>query len=230
VVGNVCSYFESKNDWPKYKLFLDALLVEPTHSSRWVEFVESCLSDKANRWGKCYLDYLEGRSRLKFGRDCFIAEKYATNGKFKEAAELYKSILERCGPSDDKAIFEYRFCECLFNDGKYQNAVFELERFIIRNITTHRSLVVKAMMLKGQIYIQTGDLDRAIDTFFTLIMEYPEIKKMPEIIFFVGYCYMLKGKFEAATETFNYLLKDYPNSFYADKSQIYITRIKSMTE
>ncbi|MHC4396862.1 MAG: LamG-like jellyroll fold domain-containing protein [Planctomycetota bacterium] len=230
IVSTVCKYFESRNDWSKYEQFLDTLFAEATFDSEWVVFVESCLNDKTNKWAKGYSDYIEGRPRLKFNRDCFAAEKYATDGKFEEAAELYKSLSERCVPSIDKAIFDYRFCECLFNDGKHQNAISELEQFIIRNKTTHRSLVVKAMILKGQIYIQTGDLDKAIDTYFTLMMEYPEIKKLPEINFFVGYCYTLKGDFEAATETFNYLLKDYPNSLYADKSQIYITRIKSMTD
>ena len=61
------------------------------------------------------------------------------------------------------------------------------------------------------------------------MIEYPETKQAPESNFFIGYCYMLQGKFEEATESFNLVLKDYPDSTYASKSRLCLTRIKNMT-
>jgi len=224
--------FESAGNWAAFTLFLDAMFSEVNTTLSYSRAIIEGLEENGT-WTKGFWEYCRNKPELT---ECFIeehknlAQKKIEQGNFSMAVEIYRDIVNQCGPGQDKATYELKVCECLFNGGEYQNAISEIARFVARNKTTHRSLVVKAMMLKGQIYIQTGDLDRAIDTFFTLMMEYPEIKKMPEINFFVGYCYMLKGEFEAATETFNYLLKDYPNTIYADKSQIYITRIKSMTE
>ena len=52
----------------------------------------------------------------------------------------------------------------------------------------------------------------------------------PEASFFVGYCYMLKGEFDQAKEALNLVVKDYPQSSFASKAKLCLTRIESMTE
>ncbi|MCX5636426.1 MAG: LamG domain-containing protein [Planctomycetota bacterium] len=230
VVGNVCKHFESQKDWARFERFLDTLFTEAKYPYDWAILVESCFSDKTNRWAKTYFDYLDKRPRLKFGRDCLVAERYAAGEKFKEAAELYRDIVNRCGPEDDKGAFEFQLCKCLFDGGQYRQAIPEIESFIANNKAKHRSLVKEAMLMKGRSHVQLGELDKAIDSFFTMMVEYPETKEAPETHFFVGYCYMLQRKFDLATDAFDCVIKGYPQSAYASKAQLCMTRIKSMAQ
>ncbi|MCK4795065.1 MAG: tetratricopeptide repeat protein [Desulfobacteraceae bacterium] len=85
-------------------------------------------------------------------------------------------------------------------------------------------------MLKGQAYVHLGDINQAMDTFFVLLLEYPEAKQGPEANFFVGYCYMLQGKFDEATEALNLVVWDYPESSYVSKARSCLARIKSIIE
>ena len=105
-----------------------------------------------------------------------------------------------------------------------------MEIFVKDNKAAHRTLVIKAIMLEGRAYVQVGNIDRAIETFLTLLIEYPRTKQATEANFFIGYCYMLQGKFRQATEAFNLLVKDYPESDYVAKAESYLARIKKMTD
>ncbi|MFC1676496.1 tol-pal system YbgF family protein, partial [Planctomycetota bacterium] len=104
------------------------------------------------------------------------------------------------------------------------------ESFIANNKATHRNFVKKAMLMNGLAYIQLGEPDKAIDSFFAFMAEYPKAKDAAEANLSVGYCYILQGKFEMAAEVFEAVVKNYPSSFYASRSQMFITRIKSMNE
>jgi tetratricopeptide (TPR) repeat protein len=230
IVANVCNYFELKKNWAKYEQLLDTLFAEAKYPYDWTVFVESYLIDKTNRWAKEYYNYLDSRPRLKFGRDCLVAKRYAADEKFKQAAELYRDILKRCGPEDDRGEFEFQLCRCLFHGGQYREAVAKLESFIANNKATHRSLVKEAMMMKGRAHVQLGEIDKAIDVFFAVMIEYPETKEAPETNFFVGYCYMLQGKFDQATAAFDLVAQDYPSSSYASKARMCLIRIEKMTQ
>jgi tetratricopeptide (TPR) repeat protein len=229
-VAKVCEHFESQRNWAQFQWFLDALFTEAEYPYDWVVFVESCLRDRTSRWTQAYYAYLDGRSKLKFGRDCIIAEKYATEEKFMEAAELYQDIVNRCGPEDDKGSFECQLCKCLFYGGKYREAVAKLGPFIVNNKATHRSLVKEAMLMKGRAHVQLGEIDKAVDAFFAVMIEYPETKEAPETNFFVGYCYMLQSKFDKAKEAFNLVTQEHPESSYAGKARMCLIRIEDMTQ
>jgi len=226
----VTKCFESAGNWDAFTLFLDAMFSEINPALSYSKAVIEGL-EETGMWSKSYLEFCQNKAELS---ECFIeehenlAKKNMEQGNFSRAVEIYRDIVNQCGPGQDKAKYELKVCECLFNGGEYQSAVSELERFTMSNKASYRVLVIKAIMLKGQTYIRMGDLDKAINTFFTLMIEYPEGKQVPDTNFFIGYCYMLQGKLEVAKETFNCLIKDYPHSFYADKAQEYITRITSM--
>ena len=158
-----------------------------------------------------------------------IARKYIAQKNFGKAAEIYRDIIGQCGPNQEKAVYELKLHECLLNKGQYDTVVQNIDSFIKNNKTTHKVLISKAIILKGQAYVQLGDLNRATDTFFTLMIEYPETKQAPEANFFVGYCYMLNGKFDEAAEAFNIVVKDYPESSYASKASSSLICIKDMT-
>ncbi|MFC1677130.1 LamG-like jellyroll fold domain-containing protein [Planctomycetota bacterium] len=230
IVSNIFTYFETKKDWSTFERFLNALFTQTKHPVEWAKFTNSCLVDKTTRWAKTYFDYLNSKDQLKFLGDRLVAEQYMADGKFKKAADWYRDILSRCGPNDDKGPYEFGLCKCLFYTGKYREAVSGFKSFIANNKANHRTLIKEAMQLKGQGHVQLDELDKAIKSFITLMAEYPELEKAPEIMFFVGYCYMLQGKYNPAKEVFDAIVKSYPDNTYAAKAAVCMARINSMTK
>jgi len=230
VVGAVCRGIESRKNWVAFERFLDALFSQAMHRGEWAIFVESCLDDEMNRWAKRYLEYVDSKPRLKFSRDCVTAEKYVENKDFKKAAELYEDILKHCGPEDDKAVYEWGLCKCLFHGSAEGQAVAKLGRFIADYKQTHRNLVKEAMLLKGVAHVQLGEPDNALESFSAVMKAYPEIKNMPQVNFYVSYCYMLQGESDAADEAFDKVIRDYPGSLYASKASMCLTRINDKAE
>jgi len=184
-------------------------------------------------WAKKFLEYCQRKPEMTeylFYKHEKIARNYTVQKNFQKAIEIYRNIIKQCGPNQNKSPYEFKVYECLFNDHQYENVISKLESFIRNNKATNRALVSKAIILKGQAYIQLGDIDRAKEEFLTLMIEYPETKQAPEANFFVGYCYMLQGHFGESTEAFNLVVKDFPESDYVDQARSYLMRIKKMTE
>jgi TolA-binding protein len=229
-VREVCVHLESERNWPKFQWFLETLFDKAVYPYEWALFVESGFANKTGRWAEAYAGYLSTNPKLKFDKDRAAAEQYAADERYNEAAELYRSILDRCGPEDDKTEFEYQLSRCLFEAGKFREAIAKLESFVNNNKASHRSRVKEAMLMKGRAHIQLAEMEKAIDAFLTVMIEYPETKEAPETNFFVGYCYMLQAKFVRATDAFNLVVRAHPKSPYAGKARICLTRIKQMTE
>ncbi|MHC4866968.1 MAG: tetratricopeptide repeat protein, partial [Planctomycetota bacterium] len=190
IVRKVCVDLESTKNWGLYERFLDASFATARHPGNWAVLVGSCLSDKENQWAKRYFKYVSSRPGLVFRGESILAEEYMAEKKFKEAAAIYRDILSRCGPDDDRARFEFQLCKCLLDAGQYGEARSKLESFISNNRVTYRDLAKQAMLMKGQTHVQLGELDKALDSYFTLMVEYPDVENVPEIDFFIGYCYM----------------------------------------
>jgi len=230
IIGSVCEYFESKQNLPKFRQFMDILFAQTKQPYQWAIFVESRLSNGKNQWAKEYFSYLASKPRTKFSRDIASAERYVANGEFKKAAELYQDISNRCGSGDDKVGFEFQVCKCLFSAGEYRETVKKLENFIPLNKTTNRSLVKEAIMMEGQSYIQLGEPDNALKSLSIFVGEFPESKESPEVTFCKGYCYMLQNKLQNAIEAFDNVVKNDPNSPYAAKAKMCQLHIGSMAE
>ncbi len=139
-------------------------------------------------------------------------------------------MVNRYDSTEQKTELEFKICKCLFNAFDYQAAISELDSFPTKNKSINRKLSKDTMFLKGKCYIQLGEINKAMNEFFTLTIEYPKSKEAPESNFFIGYCYMLRSKFDQAKEALNLVVKDYPQSTYASKARLYLARIKSMTE
>jgi tetratricopeptide (TPR) repeat protein len=228
-ISNVCGYYETSKDWEKFQYFLDTLYKEKKYLFVWAPFVESCLSDKTNRWAKQYYTYTNSEPEFKLGIDCAIADTYMADEKYDDAAELYRDIIKRCGLGDDKEAYEFELCKCLFYGGKYSESIAMLDGFISNNKELHRKLVKEAMIVKGRAHIQLAEIDKAIYVFSAMMIEYPETKQTPEPNFFIGYCFMLQGEFEKATKSFDLVAKNYPESSYKNKARLCLSRIKNMT-
>ena len=223
--------FEKSDNWAAFKLFLDIAMAEVTDPVALAQHANICFS-KGSPWQAKLLEYCRRKPELTG----FVVQEHEKNAQeyfdsrdYRKAAEIYRDIISIYGRDQKKLIYEYKVCDCLFLSGQYENAISKLERFIADNRAANKFLAIQAILLKGKTYIQLGEINRAIDIYLTLMIEYPETKQAPESNFFIGYCYMLQGKFEEATESFNLVLKDYPDNTYASKSRLCLTRIKNMT-
>jgi TolA-binding protein len=78
--------------------------------------------------------------------------------------------------------------------------------------------------------VHMEDINRALDAFFALMIEYPESKQAPKANYLIGYCEMLQGRFEEAVEAFNIVVQEYPQSDSASEARLYLDRIKNMTD
>jgi len=221
---------KSEGNWAAFKLFLNIVFNEVEESVGFTKLTELS-SDKKNVWVN-YLKYCKGKSELLrylVDKDSEVAEKYIAKENFQKAAEVYRDIIKRYDSNQYQPELELKVCECIFNSGKYQSAISELDRFIAKSKAANRRLTKKAILMKGRCYIQLSEISKASNEFFALITEYPEAKETPDANFFIGYCHMLQSNFEQAIEAFNVVVQKHPESSYANKARMCIMRINSTT-
>lgn len=230
VVRDVCRNLESEKMWAPFKLFLDTLLAEAKSPFEWAMFVESCLKGKTSRWAKEYSEYFNGNPRLKFRRDCWVAEKYLVDEDFEKAAELYGDVVNRCGPEDDKGFLEFQRCKCLFYAAGHPKAGPQLAGFIANYKASHANLAREAMLMKGRLHIDADEMDKAVEEFLAVTAEYPETKQACEAQFFLGYCHMRQNEHEKAVEAFDRVTREYPESGLASKAHLCLAKIRNKIE
>ena len=231
-IHHIAKDFESRGNWPAFKLFLDVIFSEVNDTTSYAEAIAESLK-KNGVWANNFSKYCRSKPELteyviEINEE--LAQEHIRQEEFLKAAEIYRDIVNQCGSDQDKTIYELKVCECIFNSGQYTSAIPELNRFIRNNKATNRVLVKQAILLKGRAYVQLGEMGRAYNTFLELMIDYPETKQAPEANFFIGYCNMLQGKYKEATEALNMVVKNYPQSSYASKARLCLTRIKRMTE
>jgi len=228
VLRNMWTYFELMGKWNDFEWLLDATFEEARHPGEWMLFVESSFDGKAKTCAKKYTDHVQRRPRFKFARDLALAERYLAASKYRDAVELYQAILGYCGPEDNRNAVEFGLCRCMFSEQRYSEVISKLDNFVNSRKSTNRMYAKEAMLMKVRTHAQLGQFERSVDVCFVLMMEYPEIKEMPEVVFSMGYCSMLLGKFSEAADALAIVARDYPESSYANKANIYLERIKTM--
>ncbi len=229
VVRNMWMYFEVVEKWNDFEWLLDAMFEEAQHPGEWMLFVESSFDGKAKALTMKYADYVQSRSRFKFARDLALAERYLAASKYKDATGLYQAILGYCGPDDNRSTVEFGLLRCMFSEKRYREVISKCDSYISSIKSTNRMYAKEVMLMKVRAHAQLSQSEKAVDACLVLVMEYPEIKEMPEVIFVMGYCSTLLSKFSEATEAFGIVVRDYPKSSYANKANIYLERIKIMT-
>lgn len=229
VVSNACKYFELEKDWAKFERFLDILFAQASKGFEWARFVESCLSDRTNRWAEEYYKYLENKPKSGFGWD-WIAEQHMADGDFEKAAQAYQNIIEADGEGQNRSTLQLRLCRCLFYGGEYVKASSALEGFIADNKDINRDAVKEAMLMKGRAHLHLGQLDEAKEEFVALVRRYPEMRNSAEANFYTGYCLMKQDEFEAATGIFDGIIRDHPDDLYASKARMCKTHIRNVVQ
>lgn len=234
-VHHVSRHFKEKGDWPTFRRFLDTLF---RAIDRRGETTGSCIAaiwsglESNESWVRKFLEYCRSKREFTpylFRRQEMLALRHKAQGDDEGAAEVYRAIAARCGPQQDRAVYEYRACECLFHAGQHDDAMEALDAFIDQHKASNRALVSQAMQLKGQGYVDTGEIDKATAIFLKLLIEYPASRPAAEATFFMGYCLMLQGQFENASQALRLVVQDYATSRYAQKAGLCLNRIESMT-
>ena len=147
------------------------------------------------------------------------------------AINIYQIYLRDYAIEADKEKVKLKLFESMYAAGAGpEKILIALEEYAGRHKATDVNLAASAIVLRGRIFANLGEIDKAISEFLLIINKYPKAKESPEAGYFVGYCYMLQGKFDQAKEVLNLVVKDYPQSSYASKAKLYLTRIESMTE
>jgi outer membrane protein assembly factor BamD (BamD/ComL family) len=159
--------------------------------------------------------------------DCKIAEKYKAEQNFDKAVSYYRDIMTRYEDGLYKPLLELKVFECIFDSGEYQTAIAEIDKFVTKNKAGNRELSQKAILMKGQCYIQSGEIEKALNEFNRIMTEYPELKQTPELVFFTGYCFMQQGKNDKAIEAFNSVIQNHPQSKYANNARLCIAQIRN---
>lgn len=229
-------YFAASDNWPAFCDLMNCILSDSSavadRAPLYASVVAKALENTPN-WVYKFQDYCNQKSELMaytFHEQISKAEGQLARQDYEGAAKTYQQIASQCGPNQNKAVYEFAVCDCLFRSDRYDVAIKEIDSFIQRNRMTNPGFVCKAVTLKGQAYVHLGDFDRAIDEFLTLLIEQPESNEASEAGFFIGYCYMLQGKFDEAKDAFDLVVKEYPESSFTSKADLYLTRIKNMTE
>jgi tetratricopeptide (TPR) repeat protein len=230
IIQNISQTLEEQKNWEAFQMFLDELFTQTEEPFKWAVFVESCLQDSTNRWGRQYFSYLEEKPEIRFGRDWEMAKQYAAEGNFEQAAALYQDLLKRSSEKGNRGELAFERCKSLFYAGHYEEALTEMESFILTYKGSHRNLVIETMLMQSNAYVQLDKLNKAIDVFYTMMTEFPEVKEMPQISFLMGYCYMMQNKNEAAAEAFQIVTQLYPNSDYSGKARLCLLRLHDTQE
>lgn len=222
--------FESINQWDAFELFLNAACDEFDNPTLFAKTIAKGLS-KNNTWADSFSKYVLSKPQLiqyyidKCEQDAL--ERLA-HDDFEKAMNIYHHIESKCNSQEDKAGYELKICDCIIKSGEYDAALSKLDKFIDQYKSINKDLIVKSILLKGQVYIQLSEINEASNVFKSLLAKYPDTIYTPEVVFLLGYSYMLQGELNQASETLSLLVKNYPESSYANKARLCLTRIKNI--
>jgi tetratricopeptide (TPR) repeat protein len=235
-VHHAARRFQERGDWAAFERFLEAFFSGEDFQG---ESTGACLPAvwtglrQDESWAQRFLQYCQSKRALTpflFRPQEKLAQEYISQGNYPKAVEVYREIASRCGPEQDRARYEYQAAECAFYGNEFDSALQDLNAFIRAHRSDDYLLVSQAVMLKGRCHINLGAVDEAVDTFFDLLIEYPQTALAPEANFLMGYCLILQGRYDDAREALNLVVRDYPQSTYAAKASLYLTRLQSMTK
>jgi len=222
-VLNLCRHYQTEKDWAVFERLLDVLFSQSKCPHRWAMLVESAFDDRHGRWAKKYFEYVRTRPRLVFERDRAYAERKVAEGRYNEAARLYEALLSRCG-KEDRAQVEFELYRTMFLAGQYQAVIPKLEDYIAKQ-DDRVDLVEEAMLMEADAQAQLGRFSKAIELCSAVCESSAKSTNRSKGRFYTGYYYMLQGDTAKAKDMFNKVLQDFPDSSYADKARICLSRI-----
>jgi outer membrane protein assembly factor BamD len=175
------------------------------------------------------------------------AETLYREGEFEEAAELYKSLMDRYPYSRYKLLAELRLGDAYLEAGSYSEAEVAYEDFV--RLHPQNEAVPYALYKLGLVYhsqMQTPDRDpspalKAEKTFKRLLEDYPKdehaIKALPRLAeaqknlaghdLFVGKFYMRIKRYRAAAGRLRRVITEYPDVGLYNEAMHYLVQAKA---
>ena len=146
------------------------------------------------------------------------------------AIELCKSFLAEHPQCDQRQALQLKIYECMLMGGEDSETVLShLEDFLASSISNKSEVAGMAITLKGKVYIQGADLDKAMACFREVIEQYPQYSSTSQAMFFLGYCYVMQNDLVHAKEVLESMLDRYPYTEYGKQAKGLLARIESMT-
>jgi len=220
--------FELSKNWAAFKFFLDTIFDEGSQPVSCAKVIAAGLR-KNSLWTDNFLEYAISSPYLtQYAIATYeeSAQKMISLNKFIRAAGIYREIINQCSSEEDKAAYELKALECIFNNGEYRRVSFEYRNFVKGNGFTGKVLIRRTILLTAHVYMHLNEIDHAIAAFSKLVTDYPYSEQTQEANFFIGYCSMLKGEYEEATKALKGVIRDCPRSSYANKAHLCLARIK----
>ncbi len=136
----------------------------PYYEKAVMEAKEIYAHDQVVHYCSKLLPYVEKQKQLKLLT--IMAEAFRLSGKWSEAEKAYRKWLELCDYSvslEQKALHEVALGNCLRLQGKYQDALFHLDRSIhLFEMLDHPEGLIEAYGNLGIVYQYIGEYDSAI--------------------------------------------------------------------
>jgi outer membrane protein assembly factor BamD len=133
--------------------------------------------------------------------------KYAVYAQYQIASTYFDQIEgpERGYSGAEKALEEFEKLKKMFPRNPYKDVV-ELKIEKCKNIIADYNFLV------GEYYYKKGSFNAAISRFDELLKNYPEYKKEPDVLFYIGMSYKNLGQKDKASEYLRHLIEKYPNN------------------
>ncbi len=175
-----------------------------------------------------------------------IAESLARNNQFDEAVQEYRRFL-RLYPDHSQAPYaQYQIALIYYKQiegpdkgaGGARRALKEFQKLLReypRNpyreaaelrIKKCKSLIADYELMVARYYYRKGSYEAAIGRLVNLIKEFPEYKKMPEVLYLTALSFKGLKKSDNATKYLQDLIAKYPDSEYADKARETLNSLK----
>jgi tetratricopeptide (TPR) repeat protein len=220
-IRRVSRAFASSKDWAAFECFLDVVLSNGNDTSARVDAVNESLATY-DLWKDRFGEYLRARPALR-SYWCAMVRKRAQGavqeGRFAAAAEMYRNITDQNGASRDRDRDALEICKCAMLSGDYDLTLSRI-RLLADNPSASQQVKAEALLLEGQAYLQTNNMDRAIDTLSRLTREHPQSESARDARFFLGYCNLLAGRNEEAARMLDEVIQERPQSSWARKARL----------
>lgn len=109
-----------------------------------------------------------------------------------------------------------------FYSRRYTDAIGIFEKLLERY--PNHSLASNCEYWLGECFFNSGDYNRAIET-FERVIQYPRSLKKDDALLMIGRSYMALNMNAKAQEAFNRLIREYPNSEFVVKSEQYLRKL-----
>ncbi len=120
------------------------------------------------------------------------------------------SVSELLSQSLEKGSDEFLYAKRLFDEGYFDLAIEQLERYI--RDYPDRIDIVEAQFLLGESYLKVDDLDKSRAAFLKIAFVYPESPRAPEALLKVGQVLESAGKMQDAAQAYQRVQAFYPDS------------------